>query len=296
MARVGAEYGRGETVRWTARHAFLGQVEKVAPEVVEVLRELVLPPYRTAWEKAGGFPSREFWELEPSFFSRDIAALAAEHPEAAYGQLVPLANALHDWSDRFKLVDEWCLKVALHTLNEWTRWPNLLDREPGRFRLPSYGEAVPEGPPPPEFRLPDWDPTLETWAAYETRARSRFDAALRDYRDAARGWADALGLERAPTKNAPRGLDLTAHFTWLVRFQCQGWGHQRLAEEYDRLYSTGAVSPGRRTVRSDGRSSTSPACTNVMGCPWAARTCFARCGAVNPVDEVILGVGFLSTK
>jgi len=236
VARVGAEYGGGEAVVWTARMIFLSKVEVLAPQVLEALRDDVAPHYLAAWEAPDDrFPTREHWELAPSFFRQDIATLAAEHPDASYSRLAPFNDALRTWSDQFHLADEWCAQVALHTLNDWARSSHPV-REPLRFRLPSFGGAVPEDPTPPDFRLPEWSPTFETWAEVEERARAAFENALKQYREAGRAWAGGLGLEAAPTMKAPKDLDLSAHFEWLVRWQVQGWTQPRIANEYKRRF------------------------------------------------------------
>lgn len=251
MPRIGAEYywpdDEDSQVTTTARLVFLARVEDVAPEVVDHLREKVLPLYQEARDNGMTWPRRASWERSPSFWRR-LPKVAERHPdERGYQALMPLYDVLTSWADTYHLTDEWLLEDALHTLYAWTEWPRLLEVVPERFHPGGAGSMVPEMDPP-TLEVGPWDPTIETWAGFQDRARETFERWLRDYRTAGDAWADDLGLESAPEKRPRKGDPLALHWEWVARYQCQGWSYAQIAEHYDKGTKNPSGHSGARNV------------------------------------------------
>lgn len=262
MARIGAEYHLPSDLHSAAltdaRAVFLRRVEQHAPEVLRSLREDVLPVYRHTWANPDlqTRVGRQWWDRNAASWHLIIDMV--EQGQAGYEGLVPLLHALQEWRDRFSLADDWLLSDALETLYTWTCVPGHLDSAPDEFIQHDDDGGVWEPiVAPAAFSLPECLPTLETWAAYEKRARRAFDAVLREYRRSVDAYAKAAGLVASTEKRNRTGGDPFKHFDWLVRFQVQRWTHKKIAGHYrttaGHAYTEKTVASAiRRTAESIG--------------------------------------------
>lgn len=218
MPRIGAEYqdpseGDQATTVQHARLVFLSRIERVAPDVLTTLRDGVLPQF-SSWRVAGA---------EPWYFMAACARWPSLHAMPQSEPLAAFTAALEAWAARWRLTDEWLKDDALSTLRTWHEFPQTLTYKPLHFHSTGWGGAVLELDMPP--CLP-FEPTMETWDAFAARVEEW----TRQNRQSAQRLAKDHGLEAGPEK---RGKDPALHFEWLVRYQCQGWTHERIATEYE---------------------------------------------------------------
>jgi hypothetical protein len=211
-----------------ARLLFLSRIKATAPEVLESLRDAVLPAYTyrhdgepLSWGTLRGIGDR-IQSLPPERQADALALWGAPDPR-------PLVNAMRAWAARYKLADDWLMDDALHTVLMWAGTPQLIASL--NFHPDGWGCAIPE--PRPLVLM--WEPTMLTWAEFERQAQYE----MQQYRAHVEEWAAGLGLKPSPEKNAPRRTgDAGLHFEWLVRYQVQGWTHQQIATHYRRSYAT----------------------------------------------------------
>ena len=184
------------------RRFFLEAV-KVAPAVLESLKEELLPLYEEAVDQ----DRVATWEGPP--------VLTGEDSE--------LERRLVDWSRRYHLNESWILDSALLTLRFFSRGVKTK-----YFVVPAQFRSHPEFPPL-QFEEPAWIPDLHTKKQYMTRARSNFEKELQDYVQSIEAKLRALGWKKTPQKRLAKPLQ---HFEWLVQYQCAGWSQGRIGEEY----------------------------------------------------------------
>lgn len=203
-------------LRRAAWALFWVALREEAPEVLEDLKGL-LPLYREAapaikvlgvwsWaslERAAG-TARVFREVPPHAIPSGWEPVVGRAGQA----LLHLREALLAWAGRWGLSGpEEPLDAGLQSLALWAADPGL-----------PFGFALVEGvvdKAGPGLEIPPFDPLAEDWAAFEARARERFEAWLRAYRD----WAQ-LQAERP---------ELAVHARWLA-FRKRGLSYRQIAD------------------------------------------------------------------
>ena len=137
---------------------------------------------------------------------RELRQRAAEVP----ADDETIREVLTAWGEKYGLSDPWITDVAIETLkyghagNSWV-YPNA-----DKGYLSPFDEEV---------RL-SWDPTVETWTAFDRRTR----AALEDYRTRTEAKAKQAGFQPHPER---RNLE---HFDWLVQWQVDKLGRKEIAQ------------------------------------------------------------------
>ncbi len=197
-------------------------IRRVAPEVLERLRDDVLPCFEEARAESSPLTLRKVKQADP---------ISDEG-------LVPLKRAFDGWANSFYLTDQWAESIAWQTLDRWIASQEARDLL--QISLPSVTWIPPVSDADREFTFsdPGWDPALETKKTFVTRIGDRFEERLQVYLAAVTHQFECQGWERTPEK---RRED---HFEWLARYQVQGWTHRMIADEY----STDAKILGEDTV------------------------------------------------
>jgi hypothetical protein len=233
--------------RSQAQRLFFLAIEGQAPEVLETLRDDVLPVYRQIEEETGRAPQPtddlllgHIWgwaEQHHLVVDRDDDQ-ARQNTEVPAGEPETLAEIRNP--DNVSPVRQfflgWVLFAAYGTLKAWAgpqgppaelRWTlplrdfelgivlegaRDLDRAAAELFTPGPAEAPPEY----HFRVAAWHPIQETRAECETRVLEEVRRQLKVQLDQAdRLYRQVLGLR--PTKR----VAATRHFDWLVRYQVQ---------------------------------------------------------------------------
>lgn len=276
----------------TARALFLAAVRRLAPEVLEALRDGgPLVRYQLLaleWELA--LLDANAWGDYRRRYGPNalLAAAMVRHPErlrwrhigaadAARGvlpDLAPLRAALEAWTDRFNLRAEWLLDTALATLHAWSvdakaarqlrwawrvpTWWNPLAEEERRITVPA-GDGV--------VVVVAWDPVVETADDLRRRLQpvrrllsERALAVEARFRDVLAD-LEARGFVKPSVKRARSG-SATLHFGWLVAYQVKGMGYEAIAQAY-----TDADPSGERVITTDAVRKAIEATAKLVGLP-----------------------------
>ncbi len=167
----GGEYDGGEMATWEARMRFLDAVADVRPEVLESLRDDVLPLY-DSWDLLG--------------------------PNDVHGDL---RDALEKWTERFNLSFNWVAETALATLRAWfVVYPEALDEIAGEWQhiAEGYWMLTSNDERRIIFKHAGWDPAGETRKAFEDRVTADFEKHIRSYIDRMAGLIEERGMIKAP--------------------------------------------------------------------------------------------------
>ena len=178
------------------RRLFLEKVADDAPEVLESLRDQVLPHFPKA---PSVYEAIRWWE-RPVELSTDAARWEQE---------------LIAWAKKFHLAEPWVLDAACLTMAGWhwfgyspKWWPISEARKAGL---------------PMRFEHPGWHPWQDRAEAGKTIAAA-FKAALEQYLN---GEAEARDWIETPERR-----EIEKHLEMLVRWQCQKWTYRQIAQEY----------------------------------------------------------------
>ena len=202
---------------------FFLEALKVAPAVLESLKEELLPLYEEA--------------VDPG------PVATWEGPPVLTGEDSELERRLVDWSRRYHLNETWILGSALLTLRLWSR-----SVKTGCFAVPVEAGSRSEFAPFRFERLA-WIPRLVTRKRYTTHAQKAFKKELRAYLESIESEVRALGWKPTPQKRLEKALQSRPlqHSEWLVQYQCAGWSESEIGKHYK---------AGQRTV-SDALTRTS---------------------------------------
>jgi hypothetical protein len=198
--------------RAAPRQAYFEAIaRKAAKEVLEPLRDEVLPLYRR--KKASGakvmgihqHPLRE--ELREAFreskkdFERFIAALElwAKKSHLLTGNGLALDQTF---------LDDWIRPVVEHTLGAWDQDPAKLDAL--EWAIPQNLLGGPRYAGTSDY---EWNPQTEGRGSAWDRIIGEFKTGLRDYMAEKEKAQEEAGREKAPRRFAIR------HFDWLVLYQ-----------------------------------------------------------------------------
>jgi hypothetical protein len=165
---------------WAHRRAFLDAVLLDSPGVLDALK-LLLPLMQRlvdAEQQLLGSPglpavpnqstAEEVIEIKvtdkPGTLPNTLGAWKGLTDRVAvYAEAGPCADAVRDWSQRFRLVDEWVLDIAVSTLEVWVNWPESAKEPVWRYpQLPGCTPPSRLGSPPPAE--PFWDNRLRVLA------------------------------------------------------------------------------------------------------------------------------------
>lgn len=253
----------------TARALFLAAVRRLAPEVLEALRDGgPLVRYQLLaleWELA--LLDANAWGDYRRRYGPNalLAAAMVRHPErlrwrhigaadAARGvlpDLAPLRAALEAWTDRFNLRAEWLLDTALATLHAWSvdakaarqlrwawrvpTWWNPLAEEERRITVPA-GDGV--------VVAIEWDPLVEAEKDLQRRLR-KLRGLLGDRTHDVEAhfrrvltFLETRGLVKPPAKRNRSGSPVL-HVAWLIMRLVKGMGYEAIAQAYTDTDPTG---------------------------------------------------------
>jgi hypothetical protein len=220
------------------RYLFYKALEEHTPEVLEHLRDNVLPVYQNlsvqiaekSYAHIGLRPmkrkqkdklDRRGLDIEPGFNSDlpvcwwEVEQGASKTPEAS-----ALYKAIREWSETFRLSDEWLLDLALHTLFHWTQRLELEKPIALRWhRLPFEGMGLFDGLGEEfVFRQPGWNLNEGDW--YD--CKKRLQQAFKDFLDRHHRQTVVLAV-RGGWSQGPKIVDTRERFKWLALWQVKGW-------------------------------------------------------------------------
>jgi hypothetical protein len=221
------------------RYLFYKALEEHTPEVLEHLRDDVLPAYaaltlvksKQSYSKVGLRPAERVGlslDIDPGFASDlPISWWSVEQGASETQEALDLHTALTKWSSQFHLTNEWLLDLALHTLFHWREKKE--EGQPVRLRwhrLPFGGMGAFDGWAP-EFELTQdgWDLNDEDWPQFRKRVQNAFEKSLNDYREQTTLIALNGGWRRAPDIR-----DSKQRFKWLALWQVKGWSAKEILE------------------------------------------------------------------
>jgi hypothetical protein len=231
-----------------ARQLFINAVNEVVPEAARTLKADVLPAYRAIpnylKKKCDRGPvivdypdGKRAFVQQPNIVYVRLLEEYARHSRLAR----ELRDALNKWAAHYRLQDEWLVDSALWTLYLWDCYNDATGEFLWMGKVRWNGLKLLQETESSPFReeelrfpsLPDvWDPTLQTWGAFERTSESWFRWALKDYKSRISALATAKGLER------PVEVRNNEHYTWLVRYQCTGDKIISVALDFDENEST----------------------------------------------------------
>lgn len=226
-----------EHVRALARQHFLEAVRRVAPEVLEDLREHVFPLaealVRLGVEpvQLGSMGAALYRAARGGVSWRAILPLAREHDEDLVRAAARWGEGLLTWARRHNLEADWVFEAAAGTLGHWLRVPRARERLAWRHRpgLSWWGKLP---APRRRFTYPAWDPIGMTgglalpWAEYKKRVLEQFERSLESHRRAMLRLAQKHGLQPTPEKREP------VHFDWVALRIVRGMRPAEIAARY----------------------------------------------------------------
>jgi hypothetical protein len=193
------------------RRQFLRAVHKTTPEVMEALRDELLPLFKTSALFRAVSAMFAWVEGEP----KDQPATPA--------QIEAFKRVLNQWAEKFGLRDQWLLEVAVRTLNHWRKKSDAL----GALywaELPFTHPPLPPEDREIEFRHAGWRVETEYWSEFASRTNAAFKQHLRSYRETIRRNMSDLGLSLPPEIRNPE------HYTWLALYQIRRYSPASIAE------------------------------------------------------------------
>jgi hypothetical protein len=198
-----------------ARNLFLIAIQEVAPEVLQWLRDQVLPLYNLK-------------PLDPKLCHVSLEDAKLFLPDELWREL-------QAWAEKFNLREDWLLEQAIDTLAVWRVCP-ALTQEPiewgvygrgGGYMLPETHEDRRL-----KFECAGWSPTIERRDKARARIMAEFEAHLGAYLERLGQVAEQARFRQASEKRKRFGDDELTHFKWLVSYQVRGHSHREIAEKY----------------------------------------------------------------
>jgi hypothetical protein len=198
---------------WTDRRAyqkaFLKAIRQYTPEVLERLRDELMPRYSS-----------------PALFAAASARLKSKIPPRT--PPVPAADfadfkaALDSWAEQFRLGDRWLREIAVLTLDRWKacpadlatlNWAGLLFR-PTPLSLDR--ELT--------FSDPGWLVESERWPEFAARVDEAFKQRLQEYRFSIEDQTSEFGVSAPPQIKQPE------HYRWLALYQVRRMSPAQIAD------------------------------------------------------------------
>jgi hypothetical protein len=238
-----------ETIHvWAYRRAFLDAVLLENPQVLDVLKQ-VLPLVRRlaeAEQRLGDSP--ELPEAPTQRAPEDIEIPLAGEPGslpdtlgvwkdlanriAVNAEAGPCVDAVREWSERFRLVDEWVLDIAVSTLEVWFNWPGSAAESVWHYPQQVLN-MQPLAHDETQLQIAEnWDAPFERWDAFKKRFDAGVGKELAEYKSrierlvAERGWKTVSIYQQD-------------HFRWLAQYQVREWSARRIAANQKRHLQNG---------------------------------------------------------
>jgi hypothetical protein len=208
--------------RTWARSEFLEAIRRTAPEVLETLREEVLPHFSALDLKS--HPDYEHYDWSLDRVSEVLAKLR---------------HHLEPWADRFNLrrptpevslppwdkmqLFQWMGPIIVSTLLDWDKGLNL-DPLSWAFVGNFSNGAHCDFPDAFKFETDGWSTLRETEEDFKVRLQDEFVKKMTSYIARQKREAERLGWILMPPRVAPE------HFDWLVLFQIKRVSQERIAK------------------------------------------------------------------
>ena len=183
------------------RRLFLDQVKILAPEVLQDLKDNVLPAFEVSLGVQHSDPPPK-WRDE--FNLPDWHVLFANTMDDP--GLVPVWQKLQQWGERWNLTNEWLREAALDTLLSWIQRPPSDRQLEWYYRYLHLAEDV----PPPFTIKAQW--CFHRWEDFENAIM----AGLNEYKTIIDAYCERIGYD-PQAEEAFNKL----HLEWLVLFQCK---------------------------------------------------------------------------
>jgi len=198
-----------------ARQAYFMALRKHWPELLDSLRENVLPKYRPRWLPftAGVAIGDAERDAALSHLNAKDGMFGFESWDALQNdsERTELLKSLEEWGARFRITEAWIFQAALDTLQGYSDYPDT----PMGYARPKGSERqwfwlyAPRTPPPafqPQLARGEsiWFPQ-EDWKTFRKRLMVRFAAQLEDYRH-------AVELRVKAQANLTRDAEWTARY------------------------------------------------------------------------------------
>jgi hypothetical protein len=214
-----------------SRVLFLSKIAECTPEVLEDLRNRVLPVYRPLHprSKRGILNLRSDYALQDQIMGQigaDVACWAERFN--LRGRISSTSGSQAEGLSLF----EWMTGIIVCTLLEWQADPTRLLTW---CDLPKFSvRAHMEYPNQVRIKVDGWPLERQTEAAFKKHVRDQFESQVQEYVEKRKG--EAEGLLHLRSRRASN------HFAFLALFQCLRWSHTQIHRQCK--CSRSAVSEG----------------------------------------------------
>ncbi|MDT7690172.1 MAG: hypothetical protein QOE46_2931 [Acidobacteriota bacterium] len=209
---------------WESRFFFFQYIRQIAPEVLEELRgvpfdlySITFPPNR--WHALENEYGRWWYVFEDDTYPRDPS-------------IYQLRDSLNYWSEKFNLRDEWCIKQAFRTLDQWYQNSRFADAL--MWGREAYGYMPPVGLEEGKFTFTfhRWDTVAQSRGEYQREVEQAF----RQYRIEYCDRIEELTRERDYVEQKKKRD--TTHFAWLAWYQVKNKPQSWICKEFNATRST----------------------------------------------------------
>jgi hypothetical protein len=135
----------------------------------------------------------------------------------------PLLEAIHAWSVKYNLTNEWILDITVFTLFVWANVPQTIEQPTWHF--PRIEMVSPLLHPEKQFCVADaWDAPFEPWEAFDSRVQESFRKARSEYKKRIEGLLRSRGWHQPSVRQLE-------HFRWLALYQVKRMSAKRILQE-----------------------------------------------------------------
>jgi hypothetical protein len=228
---------------WAYRRSFLDAILLDSPQVLEALKQVLPLMQRLAEAEqqlldSPGLPAvpsqgtaQEITEInltdKPGTLPDTLGAWKKlTYSVLVYAEAGPCAEAVRVWSERFRLVDEWVLDIAVSTLEVWVNEPESAgDRV---WRYPQLLTMQPLAHDETQLQITvQWDAPFESWDGFKKRLDAYVGKELSKYKSQIERLVAERGWKTVPVRQQE-------HFRWLVQYQVRGWSAKQIADRQQR--------------------------------------------------------------
>jgi hypothetical protein len=226
------EYADEGRELFTARRLLLEAIEQHVPTFLLQLEELYPQYVALIGEPRRDPPPEQVAQATERLNFPDFGRLLAEEPGAnppldsdpewtfekwsrSCDRAERFAQLLRGWAQRFHLEADWVLEFGIRTLQYWHMFPWRRVQKDVNGVLNSMCKPLIINERPFTVR---WDPELETWRSFHTRALK----GLKAYEESLRNVAEEQGATRSRRRVS------FEHFEWLALYQSRGWSLERI--------------------------------------------------------------------
>ena len=190
-----------------ARSVYLAKIKKLRPDVLESLRDDLLPVFDSLMQSA--------YRYNPALRFEDVSRAEVLRMSRDNASLEDVVREVDSWCDRWNIKPEWFVDVIFQTLERWRTFEparDVLEWSPasfGYFEPASYRQPI-------EFKFRTWNPISgEGRNSYATEARKAFTEYLNSYLDArAESLQESGWIKRG-------GVPKREYLRWLVMNQIE---------------------------------------------------------------------------